>query len=54
MDDPTTAGLNLQCLCLTTQNYTSVNQTCLSFGTYGDACNSNGRACETRYGRNII
>jgi hypothetical protein len=53
MINPALAGIHYQCLCLNTENYTAVNQTCLTFGTYGDTCNSNGRSCEPRYGMKI-
>ena len=51
IDDPTVAGVAFQCLCLTTQFYLTSNQTCISFGIYGDSCNAGGRPCETRYGK---
>jgi hypothetical protein len=41
-----------ECSCLTTQFYLSTNQTCISLGTYGDACNLAGRLCQTGYGKN--
>jgi hypothetical protein len=43
-------GVTFQCLCLTTQYYLTTNQTCISLGTYGDACTAGGRPCEARDG----
>jgi hypothetical protein len=52
IDDPATVGIvDNKCLCLPTQYYLSGNQTCISLGTYDDACNLAGRLCETRYGK---
>ncbi len=50
IDDPA-AGVHFECLCLTTQYYLTTNQTCISLGTYGDACTAGGRPCDTRYGK---
>lgn len=52
IDDPATNGvLDYRCLCLATQYYITTNETCVSLGTYNDACSTTGRGCETRYGK---
>ena len=52
MDYPLTIALvDFKCLCLSSQYYLAANQTCLSLGTYNDACNTLGRPCDTRYGK---